>query len=751
LLGGLDVTGEYRLPDPELSRLRIGVAQDQPLLHALLVKAMRAVTPEQKEALLARWAVVEHTPEQRESIGDYQPPGSVLILGVAIAVVVALLIVALLVFLRSLSPSRQLALLADERFRVAVYFIAVSFLALILFVGQLSLQRLEAGARESHGEVLSAATRSVEAKLNLWFLRQFTALEDFVSQPPLQDAVFSLLASEDEAGQAAAQQTFRDLMAEFADHEEYYYALLDGAGTVLAADNVNLIGMKYPQPELVALLPSVRDANRGTLLPPRVDLNQEGHHLTLLRPLQISGQVQPLYLLIEAGDKNQYQDILRSAHSGVSGETYLVNLDAEMLNESRFAVSLEALAVRHPGLLSADGMLRLRDPGVDLNKEGGAATAPEQWPPTLAVQEVLKGREGVNTAGYRDYRGVPVLGAWSWSPELGLGTISEIDVDEVLRDYRVVSHFVYAALATVALLIVSMLGAVLWLSDRGRKYLETQLRHGREELRAVGSAVEQSPVAVLITNLDGCIEYVNPAFCAITGYASDEVIGRNPRLLQSGLTPKAYYESLWKTILRGEVWRGDITNRTRDGQLIKCEQIIAPVLDSDGETTHFVGLLQDVSESRQLLADLERLEASRSESLRAAKAAVWEWDIAAGAWRWDQAFPAMLGLPAEANSGDGSWFLQYIFPEDRELVESTLKHATKTGEAVEIDYRMRHVDGSTVYIHARGQVRRNAEGRSVFIVRAQFRCHRTDASTSCGKRRNSSSSSLCWSPRRMLW
>ncbi|MFU8764041.1 MAG: PAS domain-containing protein, partial [Haliea sp.] len=720
LLSRLEVTGDYLLPDPELSRLRMGVSQDQPLLQALLLKAMRAVTPRESEALLARWAVDEQQAEWSDTANEGQFAGSVLL--VAIAVIVALLIALMLAFLRALSPSRQLALLADDRFRVAVYFISVSFLALILFAAQLSLQRLEAGARQSQGEVLRAATRSVEAKLNLWFMSQFMAVENLVREPSLQEAV-SLLVSGDAAGQAAARQDFRDLMTDFADHEEYYYALLDGSGRVLVADNADLIGMTYPQPELVSLLRSERDARRGTLLAPRPDLRQAGHHLTLLQPLSVPGQGQQLYLLVEAGDINQYEDILRSARSGSSGssgETYLVNREAEMLNESRFGASVQALAERQPGLLSSRGKLRLRDPGVDLVEAGDAATEPDQWPHTVAVSEVLAEREGVNTVGYRDYRGVPVLGAWSWSPELGLGTISEIDVDEVLHDYRVVSHLVYAALATVALLIVSMLGAVLWLSDRGRKYLETQLRHGREELRAVGSAVEQSPVAVLITDLDGRIEYVNPAFSAITGYDSGEVIGRNPRLLQSGVTPKVYYESLWQTILRGEVWRGDIINRTRDGQLINCEQIIAPVLDSDGETTHFVGLLQDVSESRQLLAELEKVEASRSESLRAAKAAVWEWDIAAGAWRWDQAFPAMLGLPAEANSGDGSWFLQYIFPEDRELVASTLKHATKTGEAVEIDYRMRHVDGSTVYIHARGQVRRNAEGRSVFIAGLNF-------------------------------
>jgi PAS domain S-box-containing protein len=120
-------------------------------------------------------------------------------------------------------------------------------------------------------------------------------------------------------------------------------------------------------------------------------------------------------------------------------------------------------------------------------------------------------------------------------------------------------------------------------------------RRNEAELRQLSRAVEQSAAAVLITDIDGIIEYVNPAACEAYGYSSAELLGANPRLIGSGLTPISTYQAMWSTILAGKAWRGELANRRRDGSLIHEAVSISPVYDRAGQMTHFVSIQEDVS------------------------------------------------------------------------------------------------------------------------------------------------------------
>ena len=121
-----------------------------------------------------------------------------------------------------------------------------------------------------------------------------------------------------------------------------------------------------------------------------------------------------------------------------------------------------------------------------------------------------------------------------------------------------------------------------------------------EQRRLLATAVEQSAESVLITDPDGRIEYVNPAYERITGYRKEEVIGKSPGILKSGRTEPYEYKLLWETIRAGKVWRGKITNKKKDGSLFTEEQTIAPVKDAQGRITHFVAAKRDITRQNQL-------------------------------------------------------------------------------------------------------------------------------------------------------
>jgi phosphoserine phosphatase RsbU/P len=112
-------------------------------------------------------------------------------------------------------------------------------------------------------------------------------------------------------------------------------------------------------------------------------------------------------------------------------------------------------------------------------------------------------------------------------------------------------------------------------------------------------AVEQTADAVMITNRQGVIEYVNPAFEETTGYSANEALGRTPRLIKSGFHDKQFYKELWDLLTAGKPFRGVITNRKKSGQLYWSAQTISSMKDANGEITHFVSVMKDMTELRK--------------------------------------------------------------------------------------------------------------------------------------------------------
>ncbi|MBI5030855.1 MAG: diguanylate cyclase [Chloroflexi bacterium] len=133
-------------------------------------------------------------------------------------------------------------------------------------------------------------------------------------------------------------------------------------------------------------------------------------------------------------------------------------------------------------------------------------------------------------------------------------------------------------------------------------------RHKLEnQLRQLSRAVEASPSSIIIADVSGNIDYVNPKFVQVTGYTLDEVRGKNPRLLQSGRTPKETYTTLWNTILAGQEWHGELLNRKKNGELYWESASISPITDASGTITHFVGIKEDITARKQAEKQLYHL------------------------------------------------------------------------------------------------------------------------------------------------
>ncbi|NEX21057.1 PAS domain S-box protein [Thiorhodococcus mannitoliphagus] len=164
-------------------------------------------------------------------------------------------------------------------------------------------------------------------------------------------------------------------------------------------------------------------------------------------------------------------------------------------------------------------------------------------------------------------------------------------------------------------------GHFVWVLDRGRvverdadgrplrmagTHIDISARKRSEaRLMQLSLAVEQTPASIVITDIEGRIQYVNPAFAQASGYSAEEAVGENPRILSSGKTPPEVHRGLWDTLARGEVWRGEFLNKRKDGGEYVEQAVISPVRQSDGQVTHYVAVKEDITEKKRVEQELE--------------------------------------------------------------------------------------------------------------------------------------------------
>lgn len=132
--------------------------------------------------------------------------------------------------------------------------------------------------------------------------------------------------------------------------------------------------------------------------------------------------------------------------------------------------------------------------------------------------------------------------------------------------------------------------------------------------RLLVAALEAAANGIVITDCEGHLEWVNPAFCKLTGYDLQEVMGKQPGgLVKSGLQDQAFYQTMWETIRRGETWRGEIVNKRKNGEFYDEALSIAPVRDETGAIRHYIGIKDDISERKRMEQELQKL--ARTDSL----------------------------------------------------------------------------------------------------------------------------------------
>ncbi len=144
----------------------------------------------------------------------------------------------------------------------------------------------------------------------------------------------------------------------------------------------------------------------------------------------------------------------------------------------------------------------------------------------------------------------------------------------------------------------------------------TERKEIEDQLRKLSRAVEQSPSCVMITNIFGDLEYVNPRFTELTGYRVEEVINRNPRFLKTDKTSVDEYRKMWELISNGKKWSGEFLNKKKNGELYWESASICPIIDARGKITHYLAIKEDITEKKEVEKELILAKEKAEESDR---------------------------------------------------------------------------------------------------------------------------------------
>ncbi|WP_311170377.1 PAS domain S-box protein [Halobellus ordinarius] len=240
-----------------------------------------------------------------------------------------------------------------------------------------------------------------------------------------------------------------------------------------------------------------------------------------------------------------------------------------------------------------------------------------------------------------------------------------------------------------------------------------QLQARTSKLELFRRAVEDSGHAVYITDRDGTIKYVNPAFEDITGYSASEAVGQTPQLLNSGEMPDSYFEELWETVLAGDVWSAEVIDRRKDGELYYADQTIAPVTDGEGRFVAFVAVQRDITERKQREETLER----RTQAIERAPIGV----SISNPKEPDnpliyvnEAFEELMGYSREEAVGRNCRFPQGENTDSERVAR--IREAIEAEEPIAIDIRNYRKDGTEFWNHLNIAPVRDDEGEVLNYV-----------------------------------
>ncbi|MET0084680.1 MAG: PAS domain S-box protein [Sedimenticola sp.] len=521
---------------------------------------------------------------------------------------------------------------------------------------------------------LQTVLLSSDQAIRIWAREHYQTAQNFAGNLTLSWAAESLLfelreqkALLDSPEQAQLRRFFRPYLQK-GQYRGFFIIGPDNISLASSRDaNVGTLNLLTDQPDVLARMwrgETLLSRIQGSDVPLYTDSDVK-QHATLFVGTPIRNELGEVIALLtlRIDPHNSLYPLLQQGRLGETGETYMFNQDGLMLNDSRFVEQLLEI-----GLLVEDGphlhgkdnlshhahlQITLRDPGEDLTRLKRLPPGLSERPLTRMAASAIAGDSGVDLEGYRDYRGVPVVGAWLWDEELNVGLTTEQDVAEAYSLFYFVRGLIYGS----AMIVMLILLLLTWVYIRGRR----RLLASQNRLSAV---VDNVIDAILVIDQNGIIESANPATESIFGYSTKLLAGNNISMLMPEPHASHHNGYIQRYLQSGEariigVGR-ELEARRADGTLFPIELAVSRL--NLGGQLHFAGVIRDISVRKKAEIALENERIFTREVLDSLTAHIAVLDdkgtIVMTNEAWNR-FGEENGLPAEM-SGPGINYLDIV-------------------------------------------------------------------------------------------
>jgi len=533
--------------------------------------------------------------------------------------------------------------------------LACAFIALVIILAGFALSRVEEKIKTDVGDALQIVLQTTRESLNLWIDSNKFELSRLAADPRtvfLAQHQLQLPRNKDDLLKSQALKELRRFFQNNKDRfgKANFFIIAPDFVNIASMDNENIGSNNRIASQALDLLNRAFKGETVMVTPIWTDVvpasSSDNKAATLptmffAAPLKnLQGQI--IATVARQIDPSQdFTRLIQLGRIGKTGETYAFDRYGKLLSQSRFDEDLRKAGLLGQGQKSILSV-SVRDPGGDLTQGFSPSVPRYQQPLTLMARQATTGKSGVNVEGYRDYRGVPVYGAWLWDNSLGIGLTTEIDEADALSPYYTTRKVILTVLGITVLLALGSLMFAVWIDVRANRALqksydelelrveertaelkENQVRLEQAEERS-RLLLESAHEGIFGVAEDGLVNFINPAGLAMLGFEAVELIGQKIHPLIHHTRPDGRPYPVEECPMYHSLNKGTIGNQDdeflwrKDGTSFPVEYTSVPIR-KNGSIAGTVVVFRDISDRKEAEEALRESRATARGLLDATK------------------------------------------------------------------------------------------------------------------------------------